>query len=306
MSKATRIRQQNARERIAAQRAAARKREIRNRFLITGGSILVVVVVVVAFIVFKATQNSSSSSSGSGGTALPASVINDVTKVPAATLNAVGAGTVYPKSIVAISGGSGSSGGSAGTLMSGGKPEMLYIGAEYCPYCATERWAMAVALSRFGTFTGLSGIHSISTDVDPNTPTLTFYKSSYTSKYLVFTPVEETTVSKATLQTPTAAQEALLVKYDSPPYVSSAEQGAIPFIDFGNQYLVHGAQYNPADLQGKTWAEVAAALNDKSSTIGKGADGAANMITATICKITKDKPASVCGTSMIKTLQGQL
>ena len=41
MSKATRIRQQNARERIAAQRAAARKQEIRNRFLITGGSILV-------------------------------------------------------------------------------------------------------------------------------------------------------------------------------------------------------------------------------------------------------------------------
>ena len=40
MSKATRIRQQNARERVAAQRAAARKAEIRNRIFITGGSIL--------------------------------------------------------------------------------------------------------------------------------------------------------------------------------------------------------------------------------------------------------------------------
>ena len=40
-------------------------------------------------------------------------------------------------------------------LTSGGKPEMLYIGAEYCPYCAAERWAMIVALSRFGTFSGL-------------------------------------------------------------------------------------------------------------------------------------------------------
>jgi thiol-disulfide isomerase/thioredoxin len=296
MSKATRIRQQNARERIAAQRAAARKQEIRNRFLITGGSVLVVVIVVVAFIVFKVSQNSSGSG-GSNGTALPASVINDVTKVPASTLNAVGAGQVYPKSITSIS---------APKLTSGGKPEMLYIGAEYCPYCATERWAMAVALSRFGTFTGLRGIHSISTDVDPNTPTLTFYKSTYTSKYLVFMPVEETTVSKAALQTPTAAQQALLAKYDSPPYVSSTEQGAIPFIDFAGQYLVHGAQYNPQDLQGKTWAEVASALNDQSSTIGKGADGAANTITAAICKITKDKPASVCGSSMIKSLQGQL
>jgi hypothetical protein len=297
MSKATRIRQQNARERIAAQRAAERKREVRNRFLITGGSILVVVIVVVAFIVFKVSQNSSSSSSGSAGTALTASVINDVTKVPAATLNAVGAGQVYAKSITSVS---------APALTSGGKPEMLYIGAEYCPYCATERWAMVVALSRFGTFSGLRGIHSSSTDVDPSTPTLTFYKSTYTSKYLVFMPVEETTVSKATLQTPTAAQQALITKYDSPPYVSSTETGAIPFIDFAGQYLVHGAQYNPQDLQGKTWAEVAAALNDQSSTIGKGADGAANTITAAICKITKDKPASVCGTSMIKSLQGQL
>ena len=36
-------------------------------------------------------------------------------------------------------------------LTSGGKPEILYVGAEYCPYCAAERWAMVVALSRFGT-----------------------------------------------------------------------------------------------------------------------------------------------------------
>ena len=59
MSKATRIRRENARERIVAQRAAARKAEIRNRIFITGGSILAVVVVVVAFIVIKASQNSA-------------------------------------------------------------------------------------------------------------------------------------------------------------------------------------------------------------------------------------------------------
>ena len=46
---------------------------------------------------------------------------------------------------------------------------MLYIGAEFCPYCAAMRWSMAVALSRFGTFTPLHGIHSSSTDVDPST-----------------------------------------------------------------------------------------------------------------------------------------
>ena len=35
------------------------------------------------------------------------------------------------------------------------KPELLYIGAEYCPYCAASRWPLIIALSRFGTFKGL-------------------------------------------------------------------------------------------------------------------------------------------------------
>jgi len=297
MSKATRIRQQNARERIAAQRAAARKADIRRRFLITGGSILAVVVIVIAFIVVKATQNSAAKSpTNPVGTALPASVIKDVTKVPASTLNAVGAGTAYAKSVQAIQG---------KALTSGGKPEVLYIGAEYCPYCATERWAMVVALSRFGTFTGLHGIHSSSTDVDPSTPTLTFYKTTYTSKYLIFTPVETTTeVGTTPLQTPTAAQESLMSTYDVPPRVST--KGAIPFVDLGNKYMVGGAQYNPSVLQGKTWSQVASALNDKSSAIGQGADGAANMITAAICKITKGNPGSVCGSPAVKGMQGKI
>ena len=55
------------------------------------------------------------------------------------------------------------------------------MGAEYCPYCAAERWAMAVALSRFGTFSDLRLIHSSSADIYPNTPTLSFYRSSYAS-----------------------------------------------------------------------------------------------------------------------------
>src|SRR5215470_2944748 len=232
MGKATRIRQQNAREKIAAQRAAARKAETRRRMLITGGSILAVVVIVVAFVVVKSLGSSSTPQhSSAGGTPLPASVVNDITGVPASTAEAVGRGSTAPKNIIPLNG---------TPLTKGGKPEVVYIGAEYCPYCAAERWAMVVALSKFGTFSGLRGIHSSSTDTYPNTPTLTFYKSAYTSKYLVFTPVETTTVTKQTLQKTTAAQEALLAKYDAPPYVSQADAGAIPFVDFGNKYLVSG------------------------------------------------------------------
>jgi hypothetical protein len=92
MSKATRIRQQNARERIAAQRAAARRAEIRNQFLIVGGSVLAVIAIVVVIVIYAVNRNSGSSGSTAGptGTALPASVQKDVTTVPASTLNSVG------------------------------------------------------------------------------------------------------------------------------------------------------------------------------------------------------------------------
>ena len=74
-----------------------------------------------------------------------------------------------------------------------GKPELLYIGAEYCPFCAAQRWAMVAALSRFGTFSNLSLTHSASADVYPDTPTFSFYQSTYSSKYLTFTSVETNT-----------------------------------------------------------------------------------------------------------------
>ena len=40
--------------------------------------------------------------------------------------------------------------GSNVSLTSSGMPEMLYIGADYCPFCAITRWGMIVALMRFG------------------------------------------------------------------------------------------------------------------------------------------------------------
>ena len=41
-----------------------------------------------------------------------------------------------------------------------GKPEVLFVGAEYCPFCAAERWPLIVALSRFGHFGALHNMQS--------------------------------------------------------------------------------------------------------------------------------------------------
>jgi thiol-disulfide isomerase/thioredoxin len=297
MSKATRIRQQNAREKIAAQRAAARRAEIRRRALITAGSVVVVIAIVVAFVVIKVSGNNNSSGSGSGGsvtgTTLPASVQKNITSVPASTLDTVGIGSVSPGAIGPISN---------TPLTVNGKPEMLYIGAEFCPYCAAERWAMAVALSRFGTFTTpLRGIHSSSTDTDPNTPTLTFYKAKYSSPYLVFTPVENENRNHGPLQNTTSQQQALWAKYDT-----SDGYTGYPFIDFGNKYVLKAPTYDPAVLAGMSWAQVAAALHNPSSAVAKGADGSANLITAAICKMTGGKPGNVCSSAGVVKASGSL
>jgi len=306
MSKATRIRQQNAREKIAAQRAAARRAEVRRRALITAGSVVVVVAIVVAFIVIKASGNNGSSSGGSGGgvtgTALPASVTKDITSVPASTLNSVGVGSVPTYMASAEGGAPPLTKVSDTALTSGGKPEMLYIGAEFCPYCGAERWAMAQALSRFGTFTTpLHGIHSSGTDTDPNTPTLTFYKSSYSSKYLTFTPVENEDRNRGALQNTTSAQQALWVKYDT----TNGSQG-YPFIDFGNKYVLKLPTYDPGVLAKMSWAQVATAMQSPSSQVAQGADGTANLITAAICKMTNGQPGNVCTASGVVKASGSL
>ena len=294
------------RGRIAAQRAAEQAQVRKRRLYLAGGSIIAVIAVVVAFVL--ASSNGGSSGAAPGSTAAPptgsevTSVVGQLTSVPASTLDQVGAGTTQanPTSITGPA------------LTSGGKPEVLYIGAEYCPYCAAERWAMIVALNRFGTFSGLAPIRSAATDGAGNaepfplTPTWTFAKSSYTSSFLTFTPVEGFTniPDKATgfytvLQPPTAAQQALLNKYDA------ANQGAIPFIDYGNRFLSVGASYNPAILSGLTWAQIAADLHDPSSSVAKSVLGTANFATAAICSLTGNQPASAC-TSTVRALQSKI
>src|SRR6202046_1447568 len=303
MGKADRNRKQNARERIAAQQAAARRAEARRRLFIVGGAVVVVLAVVAVLVgVNLASKPSSASSSGSTTrTALPASVLKDVFNVPASTLAAVGAGSVpkyNPTPITKITG---------PALTQGGKPEMLYIGAEFCPYCAAMRWSMAVALSKFGTLSPLDGIHSSSTDTDPSTPSLTFYKSTYTSKYLNFTAVENQDISHAPLQNTTAAQQAVWVKY-SPP-----NQLGYPFIDFGNKYLINGPQFDPAVLSGLTWDQVAQQMRDPSTKGAQGVLGAANYITAALTSTppalhkTTGRAAAVVGRpTAVTAMQGKL
>lgn len=316
MGKASRTKQDvDRRARIAAQRAAERRAEQRKRIYLAGGSILVVAIVVIAVVLVKLNSSPGAASNGPTGSAL-AAVTKQVTSVPASVTDKVADGGVNKALFVPaetsaqISTASSQLGSFFGTvngkpLTAGGKPEVMYLGAEYCPFCAAQRWAMVNALSRFGTFSGLTTSHSSSTDSDPNTPTFTFYSSTYTSKYLTFTPVEETgnvadgKGNYPTLQTPTSAQTATAKSYDP--------SGSIPFIDLGNKYVQVGnlAPLEPGLLAGKSWSDVAKAMNDPSTDIGKAEIGNANYMTAAICKLTNNQPASAC-TPTIQKLEANL
>ena len=315
MGKASRTKVDSSRrEKIAAQRAAARRAEQRRRILIASGSIVAVLAIVLAFVVIKLNSKPASATAGPNGPtgAALSSVVSNVTSVPASTLDTVGSGNgAFTGKIQAIT-------PAGAPLTANGKPEMLYMGAEYCPYCAAARWAMIVALSRFGTFSGLQTIHSAAAngagqaEPDPNTPTWTFANAKYTSKYLTFTPVElqtnipdSATGTYTNLQTPTKAQQALLTKYDAAPYVDSSQAGAIPFIDYGNKYVSIGTPYDPGVLAGLSWSTIAADLHNPNSAVAQAVNGTANHITAAICKMTGNQPASAC-TATIQSLESSL
>jgi len=289
MGKADRNRSQSARARIAAQQAARRKAEQRRRIIVFGGVtvVLLAVIGVIVGLVVAGSSGAKQTQAGASSGPLPASIQSDLT-VPASTLTKVGIGGSVPGAIRSVTG---------SPLTSGGKPEMLYIGAEWCPYCAAERWAMAVALNRFGTFSPLHGIHSSATDVYPNTASLTFYQAKYTSKYLVFSPVEKQDINHKSLQQPTAAQQAVWNKYDP--------SNGYPFINFGNRFIA-GTTYNPQVLHSLTWNQIAADLHDPTSSVALGVNGSANMFTAAICKLTGNAPANVCTTAPVSALEGHL
>lgn len=218
-----------------------------------------------------------------------AKILTTITSLPSSELDAVGQGSAN-NLIKPIS----------GSTLTGtdGKPEVLYIGAEYCPYCAAQRWAMIVALSRFGTFTGLQTTTSSSNDIYPDTVTFTFRSATYTSQTIDFRAVETLDRDQNALQTPSASDQAVLNRYDS--------GGTIPFIDFGNRYASTGAYYTPDVIGGMSWLAVADALQQADSSQAKAIIGSANLTTAAICKMTGDQPSSVCSGATIQGLEKNL
>ena len=290
---------EEARARAAKIRAAKAQAQRRRNIAVATSAIAVVIVIVGGLVLAKVLTGNDGGTPSAAATpkspsSLSASVLAKVTSVPAAAFDkaaAVGVATA-PKKITARA------------LTADGKPEVLYIGAEYCPYCAAERWPMAVALSRFGTWSGLGAGASSASDVFPNTQTLSFHGATFTSDVLSFRGYETSDVNQKPLDTVAAEDQRIFDTYNKPPYIE--QSGGIPFINIGGTMVTSGASFDPGLLKGMSRAEIAKAINDPTSKVGKAVLGNANVISAAICNVTDDKPVNVCTSPGVKAGEAAL
>jgi len=258
---------------------------------------VVVIAAVVVFIVLGTRPAATKPAASSSNLPAPASVLAAVTGVSSEVSSTIGSGGLANPLLPV-------KGSPTALTGPGGQPQLFYFGAEYCPYCAAERWSVVIALSRFGTFSDLTLTSSSSTDVYPNTNSFSFYGSSYSSSYLDFASIEDGDRSNNPLQSPSAAQQALVTTYDTSPYSNQA--GGLPFMDLGNRFIISGSAVSPQLLQGMTWQQIAATLTNTQSPVAQAVIGNANWLTAGICKVNGDQPGSVCSAAPITSLESQL
>jgi len=246
------------------------------------------------------TSTGDTSTTAAAPSATAADIVSTLIGTPADVLSQVaGGGAPAPKPI------------SGESLSVAGKPRLLYVGAEFCPFCASERWALVQALSRFGAFANLSLTTSASGDVHPDTPTLSFHDATYTSDHIVFEGVEVAGReiegdSYAPLDALTTDQQALFDRYARPPYVSEAATGSIPFQLLAGKFVVSGSQVDAELLEGRSHEEIAAAAAAGDGDLGRAVVGAANQLTAAICELTNGLPASACANGTIADLRDAL
>jgi len=266
--------------------------------LATVALVALVLVVVVALVATRLITGTS----GSGPPPTPrasAALMADATGVGARVLDAVGAPgppAVVPPTPLA----------STTTLRADGRPMVAYVGAEFCPFCAAERWPLVVALSRFGTFSNLGVAVSSAQLVFPRTASLSFRGASYRSRWLVFEPTEtysasgteQAPASFAALQVVPPAVAAVARRLDVPPLAPIA--GTLPFVDLAGRAVIIGASFSPAVLSGLSAAAIASDLTQPANPVARAVDGAANELTAVLCQATGGHPVSVCHSAGVR------
>jgi hypothetical protein len=271
-----------AREKAAEARALQQRKEQRRRAKVVLSSV-VAAAVVIGLITLVAINSGGNEKNSTDRPIAQDAIVKSVTDITPATYDEIGQGGVNLDAVKAVN---------DPPLEADGKPKLLFVGGEFCPFCAAERWSLVAALSRFGTFSDLKQIRSAVNDGD--LATFSFYKSSYESKYLTFTPIEYSDRNHAQLESIGKEDEKLWLKYTG--------QGSFPFMAYGGKFIQTQVGFDDKDLSGLSWSDIADALKDPNSQVAKDIVGEANAITAMICKMTNGQPADVCSASSVTSI----
>jgi hypothetical protein len=254
---------------------------------IWGAVALVLVIVLVLVLVAVSGGNSGGSNAAAPITPASSTLVKQVTTIPTSVYDQVGinspASTVSPPQPVT----------GRPPLKFDGKPGILYFGAEYCPYCAAERWGIVTSMARFGTWSGLQITKSSSRDAYPSTHTFTFRSASLTSPYVTLKAIEHQTGQFSTslgnytlLQSATKSEAKLISQLNS--------QGSYPFLDFGNKFSITSASYLPTILSGLNWEQIGSNLNDPTNPVTQTILSLSNYMSAATCASTGGQPGAVC------------
>ena len=228
-----------------------------------------------------------------GSTPMSIGVYDALTSVSQATFNTVGAKHVSDPAQFDVEKLSGK------PLTRNGKPVFLTGNLAWCPHCAANSWAIALALLHFGEFTRLRtidtgtyyGSHGGPKATD-HTKGISFFNAGYNSDYVVLQSVVYNDLRARKLQPFSPAQKQA-VKFAG---------GSFPVTNIGGLYGTVGSGYDPIYLKGAglSHQQIANLLNRPTSAIAKRVDGLANFFTAAICRATNGQPADVCGTPGVK------
>lgn len=291
----------SAREQVRAQIAAEQAaKERRSKMKWVGGTLLAILLIF--GLVLAVTLANRGSSSAQTGPLSPSQM--SALKPSEQVVDTVGAGTLLagPERIS----------GTEKRLVDG-KVEVLYAGADYCPFCAGMRWSLADALSRFGAWDEpLEKSSSASApEVHPDTSTVSFSGAKLTSDTVEFIGYETAgreMVNGRFEPKDTISDEhtELLAKLNAPPYVEPSYAGSIPFISIGGTTIISGALFDTGALSGMTHDQITAVLSDPESPVTQGIVGGGNVITAAICEQLDDAPADVCQAPGVLAAAGKL
>jgi hypothetical protein len=123
-----------------------------------------------------------------------------------------------------------------------GKPVVLFVGSEACPFCSASSWALLVALQNFaspvpGGFSGWSTTTSSPTDTFANTPEAAFAGSTLSSQYLSWDAQDNPDNQHIAIPALPRTEQSYLTAYDNTQ--------SIPFVVVDGIYISVGTLLSP-------------------------------------------------------------